>query len=542
MRTVSAALQAHLAEECTTLATCWEITRLDGVTFYFTSLDQDVVFGGNTYVSRSGYNRTAVASSSDFKTDNLDLTGFFEDDALLESDVRNGLFDFAEVLIFIVNYEDVGQGNLILRRGTLGEVESTPSGLFKAELRGLTQRLSQRVGDKFQAECRADLGDTKCKVPIQPGVVQRSTTYQVGDYLRASTGNPSALTYAVPLSNGGFESLLAGWTTFSGNPSVKTANGSFTAFEGTRFLEGASPSDGFQIFQIVDLTTALDFDSSAADNGEIAMNGSVRRATSSASQNDAGRFRVEALDENNSVLGELWNTGYEIAQPDATWVLRTVADAVLPAGTRRLRVWCEGDQNTGEIVNAAFDDIQLELVDAGGPAGLQEVYENTIYEVITAGTTATTQPAYNTVIGSQTTDGAVVVVAHEAWTRDAEVTAVTDNQTFTISVNEGRGNDGWFNGGGLSWESGQNQGLTEEIKDWNLTSGGVVTLFLPMPNSIGVGDRLRLYPGCDKRLATCNTKFRIAGSRDFDTGNRLNFRGEPYLPGRDALGRYPDAK
>ena len=38
--------------------------------------------------------------------------------------------------------------------------------------------------------------------------------------------------------------------------------------------------------------------------------------------------------------------------------------------------------------------------------------------------------------------------------------------------------------------------------------------------------------GCDKRLATCIDRF----------ANVLNFRGEPYVPGQDALTHYPDAR
>jgi hypothetical protein len=38
--------------------------------------------------------------------------------------------------------------------------------------------------------------------------------------------------------------------------------------------------------------------------------------------------------------------------------------------------------------------------------------------------------------------------------------------------------------------------------------------------------------GCDKRLATCIERL----------ANVLNFRGEPYVPGSDALMSYPDAR
>jgi hypothetical protein len=49
---------------------------------------------------------------------------------------------------------------------------------------------------------------------------------------------------------------------------------------------------------------------------------------------------------------------------------------------------------------------------------------------------------------------------------------------------------------------------------------------------VQVGDQLRIYPGCHKRvLEDCRDRFRLPGSLLFDKGNVRNFRGEPYVPG-----------
>lgn len=44
-----------------------------------------------------------------------------------------------------------------------------------------------------------------------------------------------------------------------------------------------------------------------------------------------------------------------------------------------------------------------------------------------------------------------------------------------------------------------------------------------------IGSRVELREGCDKRLATCVTRF----------ANAANFRGEPLVPGTDVLTRFP---
>jgi len=63
-------------------------------------------------------------------------------------------------------------------------------------------------------------------------------------------------------------------------------------------------------------------------------------------------------------------------------------------------------------------------------------------------------------------------------------------------------------------------------------SNGAIELFLPMGYAIEPGDAFAIHPGCDKRLDTCIARF----------ANVLNFRGEPYVPGQDALMSYPDAR
>ena len=46
-----------------------------------------------------------------------------------------------------------------------------------------------------------------------------------------------------------------------------------------------------------------------------------------------------------------------------------------------------------------------------------------------------------------------------------------------------------------------------------------------MPYPLGVGDTVRLTPGCDKSFATCRDKF----------SNGVNFQGFPHMPGTDDL-------
>lgn len=280
-KAISAGLQAHLEQEVTTLATCWEITRLDGEVFRFTDHDRDLEIDGETYSSSVGYQRTAIANDSSLGIDNLDLLGFFDDTLLKLSDLRSGKFDFAEVSLFVVNWDDLSQGILRLRRGYLGEVESTSSGMFKVELRGMMQRLAQRVGEIFTPECRADLGDSRCKVPIAPSAVARATAYAVGDYVTEADFVPPADPSALALVNPGAESGTTGWIDQLGSLAVSSTSphGGSNKFTGgdnaetKAYQEIAIPADEYAAVDAGDRQALLTWwqDSSLSDADTAGM-------------------------------------------------------------------------------------------------------------------------------------------------------------------------------------------------------------------------------------------------------------------------------
>jgi len=186
-KTISGPLATHLASEVTTIATIWRIIREDATEFYFTDHDKNIVFEGNTYLAAVGYNRTAVESRVGLAVDNLDVEGFLESTALTEGELRAGLFDFAEVRVSVVNWDDLSQGALKMRRGRFGEVKYSDDGTFSTELRGLAQAYSQQIVETYQPECRVDLGDAKCMILLTPPAVARNTAFILGQRVRAAS-------------------------------------------------------------------------------------------------------------------------------------------------------------------------------------------------------------------------------------------------------------------------------------------------------------------------------------------------------------------
>ena len=87
----------------------------------------------------------------------------------------------------------------------------------------------------------------------------------------------------------------------------------------------------------------------------------------------------------------------------------------------------------------------------------------------------------------------------------------------------------WFTSGTLTWTSGANAGRITEVLAHGV-DGSIATLtLLEAPvRAIAEGDGFVARAGCDKRIATCSTKF----------ANTVNFRGFPNIPGQDAVLRY----
>ena len=164
-RNIPVAFQTHLDGEYLTLATLWSLKTADpGQTFvfrelFFTDHDEDIPQGGDIYKASSGYTRAALSNRIEMNVDNTDVEIILDDLGLDPIDIRNGVWDNAEVVMKLVNYTNVANGVINLRQGTLGEIKMIDSQQAIAELRGLMQKLSVNLADVYTPDCRADLGD-----------------------------------------------------------------------------------------------------------------------------------------------------------------------------------------------------------------------------------------------------------------------------------------------------------------------------------------------------------------------------------------------
>ena len=170
MKSLSAALQAHLDSGTTTLAWCWRIERADGVVFGFTDHDRPLEFGGVTYEPESGFAASEIRSGTDLAVDAQEAEGVLTSDTITETDILDGRWDNAAVEVWRVNWSAVGQ-RVLMRRGAIGQVRRGRLA-FVAEVRSLAHLLNQTVGRTFQHACDAELGDARCGVDLDDPAYQ----------------------------------------------------------------------------------------------------------------------------------------------------------------------------------------------------------------------------------------------------------------------------------------------------------------------------------------------------------------------------------
>lgn len=169
-KSLPAALLLSLQAKASRIATCIKIERKDEQVFGFTEHSKDLLIEGLNYVARTGFGQSAIANNVTLDVDNLDLVapareliGMVVGSGIVEADIRSGLYDSAAVTFFEVDHSNVALGKNILRVGIIGEI-NLQDGMYKMELRGMTQKLTSNLLRVVRPDCDADLFDTRCGV------------------------------------------------------------------------------------------------------------------------------------------------------------------------------------------------------------------------------------------------------------------------------------------------------------------------------------------------------------------------------------------
>lgn len=169
MLSISAGLQTRINLGSLTLCRLWSVAKRDGVTLYFTDLDAPVTFGGHTYLPTSSFKITNLTSTLAGGSQSADMVIIFGTNAATEityDDAIRGYLDNAHVIVSFIDYKSVADGVGVLLDGYTGAFEIGDKNTGSCEIVGRLQRALNKFGEFYTPECRASLGDSRCKVNL----------------------------------------------------------------------------------------------------------------------------------------------------------------------------------------------------------------------------------------------------------------------------------------------------------------------------------------------------------------------------------------
>ncbi|EYD73791.1 DUF2163 domain-containing protein [Limimaricola hongkongensis] len=174
----------HLSGGVTTICRAWALERADGLVRGFTDHDRPLSFDGIDFRPETGLSASALVQGAGLAADTGEALGAISDAGVTEAEIAQGRLDGAGLRIWRVNWA-APEERVLEFRGQLGEIRRE-GGLFRAELRGLSDLLNRPSGRVYQPRCDASFGDARCGVDAgQPGIaVERMLDMATGARLR----------------------------------------------------------------------------------------------------------------------------------------------------------------------------------------------------------------------------------------------------------------------------------------------------------------------------------------------------------------------
>ncbi len=196
MRTLS------FTDSATELPAMITITR-GLTTLRWNTSDRDVTIGDDTWTAEGGAQISAVSCNSDGTENNTDILIHTRTGGPVEpGDGARGLLDGWPISIKLFDTADAeGTATEIVPGAIVGSVSEDANGIVTIAASGQLIKSAVQVTEHYSLVGREDLGDDRCKIPIMPADVERSTAYvrpdiatgllHVNDaYVRKLAGSP----------------------------------------------------------------------------------------------------------------------------------------------------------------------------------------------------------------------------------------------------------------------------------------------------------------------------------------------------------------
>lgn len=189
MKALSADWKARLAGDVSTLVLLVEYKLLTGQTLYLTNSDHDVTIGGVLYATGADVSQVQLQVGTD--TQAVTVTVLLGD-VVTAAMIEAGALDAAEYTVKVADFEVPTLTPIVFSVGFVSQAKFKDR--LSAEIDGQPQssRGNPLAKDKYSVNCRADLGDSKCKVDIDALKAVNVKVVSVGNAQRFVCDNKAA--------------------------------------------------------------------------------------------------------------------------------------------------------------------------------------------------------------------------------------------------------------------------------------------------------------------------------------------------------------
>lgn len=143
----------------------FKVERTDGVTLRLTSHDEPLVVGADTYTPIGSVDVSARRREGSLKEQDIEFRGVLSSSAITNADLLAGRYRDAKVTEQLIDWRYPFAGAFSTSVGWVGKTVFDGEA-WLGEVTGLGRWLRARVGDLFNRNCRATLGDAECTVAL----------------------------------------------------------------------------------------------------------------------------------------------------------------------------------------------------------------------------------------------------------------------------------------------------------------------------------------------------------------------------------------
>lgn len=166
MKTLSSTVKTNLASGVTTLARLVQFDLINGSHLYFTDADRNITFGGNVYRADNGCQPSQVQLVLGTTAQSCSVDVLIDPAGVTASMIESGSLDDARMSVIVVDYTDLSW-SLLFFKGFVSRCVYKDRITATIDGQPLLARSVPLAQDKYSSNCRADLGDGKCKFDIE---------------------------------------------------------------------------------------------------------------------------------------------------------------------------------------------------------------------------------------------------------------------------------------------------------------------------------------------------------------------------------------